>query len=78
LRNGSAIPLSIQVAKFTFRVSNWDNPLVGTVALEDIAPGQTKGWYRHPMSIPIEDLPADVVIAYDIHHGRYQRSHAGI
>jgi len=30
------------------------------------------------MSIPIEDLPAGVVIAYDIHHGRYQRSHAGI
>ena len=60
LANGSGVPLSHQVVRFDVTVGDWENPLTEVVHREDIAPGQTKGWYRDRRTVSSASLPADV------------------
>ena len=74
LTNGTTKPVSYFVMRFDLLVADIQSPMTEIVAREDVAPSQTKGWYRDHMDIAKGLLPCMVFIYYEIHYGRRAKS----
>ncbi len=69
-RNGSTRPLTYMPHRFSVRVADTQHPLIGEVDAQDIAPGETKGWFRHPTTVELANLPATVGLDFEVAYGR--------
>jgi hypothetical protein len=69
VRNGSDVPIRFQTDFFNVEIAGRAHPDTRVVEIEQIAPGQTKGWLREPISHRLTGLQVKIEVTYRVLYG---------